>query len=420
MKIKQLTITLLSVYVTAFSGMKAAEAASFTVIADNLNNPGGLSFSNDGKLYITESGTGGNGACVPPASGEGDSLCYGTNGVVSVIENGQIKPVLTELPSLALPDGKRAAGPRDIQFDASGQPYVLVGYGTNPIYRDGLGETDLGTIIVPNFETNSWKSIADITNYELLNNPDGDDLNSNPLKILIDGNQLVTVDSAANDLLSVNTDGSNLQAIAVLPQKPLTNPVFPPSLTPSNELEQVSTQTKAPPLEVSIQSVPTGVAKGLDGAYYISEYTGFPFPEGGANIYRVGDDGIPTIYAEGFTQLMDLEFDQDGNLYALQYANESAWKGNQDGALIKIAADGDRTNILSGNGLESPTALTIGLDGSIYIANRGDRPGEGQIIRIDNIQSVPEPNSALGVLTLSALGCVWLRKNSRLKPLHQA
>lgn len=419
MKIKQLTITLLSFYVTAFSGMKAVEAASFTVIADNLNNPGGLSFSPDGKLYITEGGTGGSGACVPPASGEGDSLCYGNNGVVSVIDNGEIQPILTELPSLALPDGKRAAGPRDIQFDATGQPYVLLGYGTNPTYRESLGETGLGTIIVPDFETNSWTSIADISNYELVNNPDGDDLNSNPLKFLIDGDQLVTVDSAANDLLRVNTDGSDLQAIAIFPQQTLTNPVFPPSFTPSNEPEQVPTQTEAPPLELSIQSVPTGVAQGLDGAYYISEYTGFPFPEGGANIYRIGDDGIPTIYADGFTQLMDLEFDQDGNLYALQYANESGWKGNQDGALIKIAPDGTRTTILSGNGLESPSALTIGLDGTIYIANRGDRPGEGQIISIQNIQSVPEPNSALGLLTIGALGVVWLRKNNRLKPLHQ-
>ncbi|MBI1242288.1 ScyD/ScyE family protein [Umezakia ovalisporum] len=421
MKIKQLTINFLCFYVAAFSGIKTAEAASFTVIADELNNPGGLSFSNDGKLYITESGTGGNRACVPPPSGEGDSLCYGTSGVVSVIHNGQIQPVLTELPSLALPSGKRAAGPRDIQFDATGQPYVLLGYGGNPSFRHGLGETGLGTIITFDSDTNSWKSIADISNYELIHNSDGDDLNSNPLKLLIDGDQIITVDSAANTLLSVNTDGSDLQAIAVFPPKTLTDPVFPPSNTPSNEPEQVPSQTEAPPLQLTIQSVPTGVAKGLDGAYYISEYTGFPFPQNGAKIYRVGNDGIPTTYADGFTQLIDLEFDVAGNLYALQYANESGWKDNLDGSLIKIAPDGTRTTILSGNGLESPIGLTIGPDGAIYIANRGDRPGEGQIIRIENTQSIPEPNSALGLLSFSALGMIWLRKSRRSKsPIDKA
>jgi len=28
-----------------------------------------------------------------------------------------------------------------------------------------------------------------------------------------------------------------------------------------------------------------------------------------------------------FTQLADLDFDKDGNLLALQYADEAAWKG---------------------------------------------------------------------------------------------
>jgi hypothetical protein len=179
----------------------------------------------------------------------------------------------------------------------------------------------------------------------------------------------------------------------------------------------VPTPTEAPPSNLPIQSVPSSVVKGPDGAYYVSQFTGFPFPEGGAKIYRVGADGKPTVYADGFTQLTDLEFDSAGNLYALQYANQSAWKGNLDGSLIKIAADGTRTTILSGNGLESPSALTIGSDGGIYVTNRGDRPGQGQVIRIENNKSVPEPNSTLGVLMLGALSVGWLQKNRVTKPL---
>jgi len=415
MKPKQVTITFITFCIAAFSGMKAAEAASFSVLADGLDNAGGLSFDSDGSLYVTEAGTGGNGACVPPPSGQGDSLCYGTSGAVTKIENGKTKRVLTGLPSLALPDGTGAAGPRDIQFDATGKPYVLVGYAANPTFRDrNLGKTDLGKIITPDFKTNSWTSVADLANYELANNPDGGDVNSNPLGFVIDGNKIVAADAGANNLLSVNTDGSNLQTLATFPQEILTNPVFPPSDAPSNEPAQVPSQSETLGAEFPIQPVPSSVAEGSDGAYYISQFTGFPFPEGGAKIYRVGADGESTVYADGFTQLTDLAINTTGDLYALQYANESAWKGNLDGSVIKIAADGTRTTILSGNGLESPSALTIGPDGAVYVTNRGDRPGQGQVLRIENTKSVPEPSSALGVLPAFGALCVHqLRKRKR-------
>ncbi|MEH2279949.1 MAG: ScyD/ScyE family protein [Nostoc sp.] len=411
MKLKPLTITFLTFCVAAFSGMKAASAGSFSVIADGLYNAGGLSFGPDGNLYVTEAGIGGNGACVPPASGQGDSLCYGTSGAVTKIENGKTERILTGLPSLALPDGTGASGPRDIQFDAKGKPYVLIGYGANPTFRDrNLGYTDLGKIIAPDFNTNSWTSNADLANYELANNPDGGDVGSNPLGFVIDGNNLVVADAGANDLLRVNTDNSNLRAIVAFPQDILTNPVFPPSDTPSNEPAQVPSQGEVVRSQFPTQAVPSNVAKGPDGAYYVSQFTGFPFPEGGAKIYRIGADGLPTVFADGFTQLTDLEFDPAGNLYALQYANQSAWKGNFDGSVIKIATDGTRTTLLSGNGLESPSALTIGSDGAVYVTNRGDRPGLGQVLKIENIKSVPEPDSVLGVLAIGALGVAWLHK----------
>ncbi|MBD0388039.1 MAG: ScyD/ScyE family protein [Nostoc sp. C3-bin3] len=417
MKLKQLTITILTFCVAGFSGIKAASAASFSVIADGLYNAGGLSFSPDGNLYVTEAGIGGSGACVPPASGQGDSLCYGTSGAVTKIENGKTERILTGLPSLALPDGTGAAGPRDIKFDATGKPYVLIGYGANPVFRDrNLGDTDLGKIIAADFNTNSWASIADLANYELANNPDGGDVGSNPLGFAMDGNKLVAVDAGANNLLSVNTDGSNLQSIVAFPQDILANPVFPPSGTPSNEPAQVPSQGEVVQSEFATQPVPSSVTKGPDGDYYISQFTGFPFPEGGAKIYRVGADGKPTVYADGFTQLTGLEFDTEGNLYALQYANQSAWKGDFDGSVIKIAADGTRTTLMSGNGLESPSALTIGADGAVYVTNRGDRPGGGQVLRIENAKSVPEPSSALGILAIGAFGVGWLRKRRATKP----
>ncbi len=380
MKLKQFGITFLSVCIAAFSGMKAAEAASFSVIADGLNNPRGLAFGNDGSLYVTEAGTGGSGACVPSPSVANQSLCYGTTGAVTKIGNGTQERILTGLPSLALPDGTDTSGPQDIKFDATGKPYIAIGYGSNPTFRAALGNTDLGKIITANFNTNSWTSVADLANYELVNNPDQGDLISNPFSLLVDGNNIVAVDAGANELLSVGTDGSNLKAIATIPRQTLTNPIFPSGASSSPfEIQAVPTNIAKGP-DGAYYVRPTNIAKGPDGAYYVSQLTGFPFPEGEAKIYRVGADGQPTVYTDGFTQLTDLDFDTEGNLYALQYANQSLWKGNLDGSVIKIANDGTRTTILSGNGLESPTALTIGADGAIYVTNRGDRPGLGQVM----------------------------------------
>ena len=46
-------------------GMKASVAASVSVVASELDNPRGLSFGPDGSLYVTETGVGGDGRCVP-------------------------------------------------------------------------------------------------------------------------------------------------------------------------------------------------------------------------------------------------------------------------------------------------------------------------------------------------------------------
>lgn len=417
MKLFHLIISFIIFYIAVFANVKLAKAATFSVIADGLDNVKGLTFAPDGSLYVTETGRGGNGSCISAPSSQGN-LCYGTSGAVTKIKNGTQQRILTGLPSIAPPDGNgTAGGPSDIKFDSNGQPFILMSLAANPALRDNIfGDTTLGKIITPNFNNNTWNTIADISGYELANNPDKADVNSNPLAFLVDASNIITVDAGANSVLSVGTDGSSLNLLSIIPKQTITNPVFPPSQAQSFD----STQVKLPdaadnllPSQSEIQPVPSAVAKNAKSEYYVSVFTGFPFPESKAKIYQIGTDGKPTVFADGFTQLTDIDFDAQGNLYALQYANESAWKGNLDGSLIKITPDGDRTTLLSGNGLQAPSALAISPDGDIYISNRGGFSGQGQVIKLDinSTKSVPEPTSTLGLIVITAFGAICSKGN---------
>lgn len=404
MKLTQLSLSVLTCCFTIAAGTEAAQAASLSVIADKLDNARGLGFGDDGSIYVTEAGNGGN--CQPSVT-----LCAGNTGAVTkVTPDGQQERILSDLPSLAIspsPNQRFVDGPQELKFDSSGNAYLLYAYGTFPGSRDAELNAAAGNTIPPDrvvntpslgqfysvdLNTGNLTSITDLAKYELVNNPDGTDLISNPYALAINGNTAYIADAGANDVLSVKLDGSNLQAIP-LPGQTIENPELPPS---------VSGQV---PEKLEVQSVPTGVTVGPDDALYVSELTGFPYPEGKARVFRIGVDGELEVYADGFTQIGDLEFDKDGNLLVLQYADRSLWKGDLAGSLIQIAPDGTRTTLISaGEGLEGATALGISPNNEIYVTNKGDRPDEGQLLRVDTAQAVPEPSSLLGLLAFGALG----------------
>ena len=345
--------------------VETPQISRIEVLASGLDSPRKLSFGPDGALYVAEAGRGGTGASIPSPSQPGASLFYGATGAITRIQNGVAERVVTGLPSLALPDGGDAAGVNDIEFDTDGNAYAIVGLASNPANRDSLLKVpDFSQLIAINsFDGGAdWTRLRDFGAYEQNNNPDGQDVITNLYDLLIEDNTAYVLDAGGNDLFSQRAFGS----------KPTLETVFP-------------TRTTTDPLTgeaVVRQPVPTSVAVGPDGAFYVGELTGFPFQAGTAQVYRINAEGQPEVYAGGFTNIVDLAFDNSGGLYVLEYDADGILNGSDAGALIYVSPDGKTRTTIADDQLINPTGLEIGSDGDIYISNKGFIAGQGEVLRL--------------------------------------
>ena len=324
------------------------------VIASGLNSPRGLTFSPTGALFVAEAGVGGTGPCFTGPEGP---TCFGNSGSVTRIGFFGQRRVLTGLPSIAQdPGGGFGIGPSDVSFGPRGRMYVTVGLGLDLDFSNTLPElADMGELVRARPFLNRWRTVADLAEFEDANNPTGDEENVNPNSVLATRRGQIVADAGANDLLRVNHDRS----ISVLA-------TFPNVAVPG-----------APP--EGMDAVPTSVARGPDGALYVGQLTGFPFPLGGAKVFRVVPGHAPTVVAEGFTNIIDIAFDRHGTLYVLEIFHNGLLSGDPAGALIRVDRHGGR-HIVTDN-LFTPGGLAL-RHGFAYVSNCGTCAGSGEVLRI--------------------------------------
>lgn len=349
------------------------------VIAKKLDNPRHVAVSKHGDVYVAESGRGGNHATAKSCFNSAEGFaCTGRTGAVTKIGRwGQFR-IVSGLASFAPLGGNNAIGPHGIYADDH-KVYVTNGGPTAPergtppqvVLRDPtlVDEDRISTLYGKLLEVKGYNRVrvlADAWKFERDVNPDrqvGNPLiDSNPVDVLEDRGRFVMADAGGNSVIRTDHRG-RLQALSIFPNVPNPLPFGPPAY----------------------QAVPTGVVKGPDGYYYVSQLTGFPFPAGGAKVFRVNPQtGAYTVYASGFTMIMDLDFGDDGTLYVLELDSDNILGGSTDGGLWTVSRKGKvRKVALPAGTLTEPGGIAVGRHDKLYVSNRSRSAGLGEVLRID-------------------------------------
>jgi len=200
--------------------------------------------------------------------------------------------------------------------------------------------------------------VADLAGFEADANPDGGEVDSNPYGVLRRANSTIATDAGGNSLLGIQN--SKVTSLAVF----------------HDRLLRFNGE------QLPMQAVPTTVVRGPDGAYYVGQLTGFPFPVGGARVYRVVPGHKPQVYARGFTNIIDIAFDRQGRLYVLEIAHNGLLSEQPYGALQRVNKDGSKKMLLD-EGLIFPAGLVVRPANEMYVTNCGVCKDTGEVLQIE-------------------------------------
>lgn len=350
------------VVISVFASTASAKPDPAGTLVEGLDNPRGITAGRGGSVLVAESG----------------------NGKLTLVEPRRRGATMVRTFATLPVDPETGLGPVDVAFKSLNKVWAVL---SGPPEEEG---GDFGRLVRLDRNGRIIESV-DIAAYQKTD-PDPDDQegipdesNPNGLALLPGGGVLLT-DAAGNDLLKIDTR-----------RKVTTIARFKPELVPWPD--GLPFPGPPPGTPVPAEAVPTAVAIGPDGAWYVSELKGFPFPQGASRIWRIEpgavgatcDPANPNVgpcrtVATGFTSVIDLAFGRDGTMYVLEIVKEGllaveVFGAPPIGALYAVKG-GTKTELATGT-LMAPGGVAVSYDGALNVTTGTVfGPGAGTVVRV--------------------------------------